>query len=840
MSSDSSDLKTSLLVENQVPEFVREQHPLFITFLEAYYEFLEQKQGTQKNDLTTKAKSLRHISDVDESIDEFEESFINSFASLIPQEAISDKAFLIKNVLPLYLARGNIKSYEFLFRLLYGEDVQLTFPKNNILRASAGDWVQENVLRVDPDIYSFYTGNGTTTTFLLAQQVGLEEITVYVNDVEITTGFFVRKESKKIIFNTPPTNGADIKVFYDNFNENLFTNRKLTGTSSGATAIIEKALPRLIGVQTSVELYIDDASLLGTFLNAEEITTDIIADDEETLIQIGSVTVSPLSTITLLDGGSGYNVGDPVIITGGLPTIPAEAVIGSVFGGFPDSANVLVGGAGFQLGGLVTASNVAGTITLAVVDVDTSGANSANIFTVFTDTIGPYANVLISNSNYGFPANVIPTGENVSTRIIDALSSRTITDIGPMVNLTVLFADVSSNGAIFDADGAKFETLANTFLDIKDFGSVGRIRINNGGVGYQIGDEIIFGANPIGTYGIGAAAAVTNVSSTGAITKIEIQPSRIAGIANTQSGNVMVVGNGTSFDTELFVGDRIMVNSEVRFVNAISSATSLNVNVAFSKTSTERKIGVFDRYLIGGQAYVQSSFPALTVASGNISAVGANVEIIAIMGDGEAVSVNTSTVAGQIQTITITNPGAGYEFLPAVDLTQSGDGNALAEAQIERSFVSLPGRWTTSEGILSALERRVQGEDYYIDFTYVTSVAVEFSRYKEILKGLLHPAGFRNYAEYPISNTINTTITLDTSKSLGVSGRVNVVANSIFVIGTNTKFNIANSLGILTIGTEISVNNQIRTVNNIISDVNISVSSVFTTNSNIQSIIIVT
>ena len=40
-----------------------------------------------------------------------------------------------------------------------------------------------------------------------------------------------------------------------------------------------------------------------------------------------------------------------------------------------------------------------------------------------------------------------------------------------MTALTVLFADVSANGAIFDADGAKIETLANTFIDIKSFGS---------------------------------------------------------------------------------------------------------------------------------------------------------------------------------------------------------------------------------------------------------------------------------------------------------------------------------------------------------------------------------
>ena len=114
----STDLKTSLLINRQVPEFVREEYPLFIQFLEAYYEFLETEQGTQNNDLTTKAKDLRFISDVDESIDEFQQYFLDNFASLVPRDALVDKAFLVKNVLPLYLSRGSQKSFEFLFRLL--------------------------------------------------------------------------------------------------------------------------------------------------------------------------------------------------------------------------------------------------------------------------------------------------------------------------------------------------------------------------------------------------------------------------------------------------------------------------------------------------------------------------------------------------------------------------------------------------------------------------------------------------------------------------------------------------------------------------------------------------
>ena len=37
--------KTSLVVSSQVPEFVRRDHPLFVQFLQAYYQFLEQDDG---------------------------------------------------------------------------------------------------------------------------------------------------------------------------------------------------------------------------------------------------------------------------------------------------------------------------------------------------------------------------------------------------------------------------------------------------------------------------------------------------------------------------------------------------------------------------------------------------------------------------------------------------------------------------------------------------------------------------------------------------------------------------------------------------------------------------
>lgn len=206
-----ADQKTSLLINRQVPEFVRDEYPVFVSFLEAYYEFLEQKQGTELNDLVAKSKNLRDISDVDLSIEDFERNFFNTFADLIPRDVAVDKSVLIKNVLPLYLSKGSESSFKLLYRMLFGDELEVKYPKNDVLRASDGKWVVENALKISKDFYSHYTGNGTTKEFKLLQQLGQTDVTVYINDVAQTSGYYVRKESKKLVFDTAPLLNSTIK-----------------------------------------------------------------------------------------------------------------------------------------------------------------------------------------------------------------------------------------------------------------------------------------------------------------------------------------------------------------------------------------------------------------------------------------------------------------------------------------------------------------------------------------------------------------------------------------------------------------------------------------------------
>ena len=838
--------KTSLLINSQVPEFVREEHPTFIAFLEAYYEYLETQQGTDDNDLVNKSKELRYISDVDSSIDDFEANFFNTYASLVPQDVQVDKSILLKHLLPLYLSKGNEKSFKLLFRLLYNEELEILQPKTNILRASDGKWLIENAFRISDEIYSVYDGDGTTKTFKLAQIAGTEELSVYVNGILQTSGYFIRKETRKLIFDVAPSNGSSIEVLYQNFDFDILSNRKITGETSNATAIVERSSQKTINGAVSFELFINTKTLVGTFGNGEDALLDIIDPDDDTLISIKVLGLSNLRVINIIDGGASYNVGDVVTITGGGATQDAQAIVSEVFSGVINKIAALAGGAGFKTGSNVNVVGLApnSALTLAIDGIDSSGENTASTFTVNTDRIADFASINISNTNYNFNASVIPAGENANTKLIDAFSFTTLTSLGAITNVAILFSNaIFSTPPTLDADSAQYLANGTTHF-ILSSKSLGRIQINDGGDNYSVGDEILFYNQPM-SFGIGAAAAVTNVSSTGAITKVEFQPSRIEGTANTfGTTNVRVIGTNTKFQEDLRVGDLIMINNQSRYINTITSNTSLNVNVNFTIASTNKNIGVYGKHLIGGQNYSADKFPTITVSS--TAGTNANLSVIALMGDGENLYGSADKELGEILKIRIVNSGSGYEYLPQIDLSGYGDGTAIANSEIETSYVTFPGRWSTSDSILSSSERVIQGREYYVDYSYVLSSSVEFNKFKEIFKNLIHPAGFIQYAEYkideviPANNISTVALSIDTANTTTVSGTVNVTSSNIYVTGTNTRFNIANTNSILTIGSQIAINSEIRTVNSIHSNGTLTVSSAFTQNANGQTLVILT
>ena len=851
-----SDNLTSLLINRQVPEFVREEYPLFVTFMEAYYEFLEQKQGTQLNDLTTRSKDLRYISDVDQSIDDFEESFFNSYAELVPRNVQVDKAILIKNVLPIYLSKGSEASFKLLYRFLFGQELEVKYPKNDILRASDGKWEIENALEVSAEFYAYHTANGTNKEFKILQELNPSDISVFVNgDLKVlNTHYFVRKESKKIVFITAPANQSIVKILHKTLDTRILHNRKITGELSGATALIERVSNKIINQQAVFEFFIDSKTLIDSFTNGENVLLDVFVDD--ILVNVVVATIANLLRVNIIDGGASYNVGDPVVFTTPVFDVAPTALVSKTFAGVIDRVIIADGGSGFMEDQRIAAIGYSNTqLDFAMTEINTNSSNTANVFRIFSDVISDVdpANTTLSVSNWKFPGNIAPSGMiNVNSQISHAFSNATYVQIGEISEVSIASAAVipltqpvlNAAPAFITLVPLTANTLSNTVVSIDTFGSLGKLYVNNPGFGYAVFEELTFTGPPnVMSYGFGAEAIISKVSVTGSIIEAKFVPNKVTGNASVTSvSNVMVQGIGTAFTTDFVPGDSITIGHDTRQILTIASATSLNVtSAAWTQIYTSlpvRKVGI---NLIGGQGYAQSHLPTVTINTS--TGIEGAIRVTGILGDGENLIATGTKRPGEIEEILVANAGIGIRVVPSVDLSGFGDGTATANVTLNPSFITTPGRWTTSDSILSSLDRRIQGRNYYVNYSYILSSTTEFAKYKKAFKDLLHPVGFRAYSELTITNEIKTTpATLETNASpltiKTISGRVNFANASIYVTGTNTKFNIANTIGIMTVGSYIAVNSQIRVVSSIISNTNLAVTSAFTITANNEELLV--
>jgi hypothetical protein len=119
------------IVSSQFPGFVREDHEAFVAFVKAYYEFLQQ-------DYSTDLKTLR---DIDTTLDEYIKHFKSEYASNIPF-VLANERFVLPNIKDLNLAKGSEASYRLLFRLLFDKEITISYPGQQMLRASDGRWEQ--------------------------------------------------------------------------------------------------------------------------------------------------------------------------------------------------------------------------------------------------------------------------------------------------------------------------------------------------------------------------------------------------------------------------------------------------------------------------------------------------------------------------------------------------------------------------------------------------------------------------------------------------------------------------------------------------------------------------
>lgn len=731
---DIANNKTSYLVNTQLPEFVRRDHPLFVEFLENYYKFLEQDGG-----MLYTAKRFPEFYDIDilkadylhdieeghdteaENYHVLQDQYYNNFIRYVPNFSIADLNLILKHSKDFYRSSGSEKSIRFLARILFNKNADIYYPQQNILKASDGKWFVEKSINIKDIAVNNVANSIAFTRFantLIRGAVSnstavVENVNPYYEAGVLITELKISQVTKDFINGEILTATIEDEGIFKTLSANLYSGIivKTTVTSSGSGYIEGSSVP---------------------LISANGIGGQIIIDK----VLKGKLQ-GQIKNIQVVFPGAGYRVNDPLLFSGGDPTEIAAAnvatvldddsyhpayydIIGSTIQLVANNiiANTIDPNEGFSYTSL---ANV--YVTTANLDLSTGPGSTVNIATlsqmqqnsnVYFETgdvlyvRGPNTyHTIIESNRYYWELNVSPglagslanlsfdvlKKPNANTTIANSMIYWSYGPCGPIVSCSI------TNSGQNYLELPTVSVLSNTF--VRSMGILGRMEIIDGGFGYQVGDEIEI-INPYGTYGVGGVGEVSVVDSNGTIT-------------------------------------------QVNFVDSPNQG-----------------------HLPGGSGYRADILPTANVISANVLAYGANIAVTAVIGD-DAIINAKSNVIGSIASLKIVSGGVGYDVAPIIDLSTQGDGTAEAYANVVTGIYTYQGRYLNQDGQLSSY-MFLEDKDYYQKFSYVVKIEESLNKYRKALKDLIHPAGLKLYGEYLYEdnnetmmntvNVINTQITI--------------------------------------------------------------------------------
>ena len=146
------------------------------------------------------ANNLLSYADVDKTSGDFIEYFRRDFMPFIDRDVLANKRLLQKHIKELYLSKGTKESYEFLFRILYGEEAEVVYPGDNVIKPSESEFSEPTVMRLysTHDITKYkrgsikkYTGANITTQAYINDASGMSGTNDSANayELELVTPF---------------------------------------------------------------------------------------------------------------------------------------------------------------------------------------------------------------------------------------------------------------------------------------------------------------------------------------------------------------------------------------------------------------------------------------------------------------------------------------------------------------------------------------------------------------------------------------------------------------------------------------------------------------------------
>lgn len=735
--------KTSLLANTQLPEFVRDNpdYDNFKLFIKAYYEWMETANVANSSSTTATShsqgvtyasKNILKYSDVDATIDDFQDYFINDFLQNFPADSLVDKNKAVKIAKQLYLSKGTISSYKFLFKILFNSEFEVFNTKDAVLKPSDGIWYVAKSLKlltVDPlfreiDNYRVFGEDSKSLATIEKTVLAGNKTEVFISNIEriFKSGEFVKIIDKNNQF----VNGLDGNPL----------RAKIVGQISQVNINpVYRGLLYETGDPVIVYNGLSDDNGIGA------------------IAEVGETTTGSITKIGVINGGYGY-------------TFPPNSLI-----------NIKYNNTGAR----------GAKAEIATLDPDYR--KEAMVSLVANNVIGVANDVHINAANYTFLANH-PTA-NSNWRIVDALTySSYLTRPISSVLVTNGGGGISKIPTI-SASALYYNLYASEpSSDIAKMGILAPIQITNSGHGYRANDVIVFS----GGKGMGAYANVRTVDANGAITNVSYVysqtqiyplggmnyditdlPSVTVNSSNVQASGASlyvpgILGKGAEFSVDV---DRAGSITTINLINpgedyiatpnvsikvqdiVVSNVSLLNYprrgDVVYQGTdannytyrATVNSASVLQRY----------NNPSQSLYELRVFEYNSNPDPTQPLKIDRNINLNMANTQWNE-----TYNKYGYK--------NYGDGSARGSAKFLDGLSINQGQYLNAQGQPSSYS--VLQDEVYNNFTYQITVSKEIAKYKTILMNLLHPLGTKVIGR--LSDRIETSFNFNSQQAL-YSGR---------------------------------------------------------------------
>src|SRR5210317_234845 len=415
----------------------------------------------------TNIQELLNFRDPDKVISNFLTKFRNEFLNTLPETLSNsvDKRKLIKNVKSVYRAKGTNRGHELFFRLLFGLESETIYPRENILRASDGNWDTKKILRAigtTGDTANLIgrtiegeTSNATAVVENVFKfQIGANEVTEFILNEDTILGTFQ-------------------------------TSEVLRGTETDDDDIFIKATITGIPSTTSIT---NDGSLY-----TETDTVTVTGGGQGAIVQVDAIGRGGITEFIIDDGGSSYEIGDDLDFTNtGTGGGSARAKVSIVNGGLtqetsssttedhivledettrgdPYTGNKIVQESGTGSGDITDIriiSNGNNYQSLPTVEVDDTNGAGAVVY-AYGSEIGRVLGLKIVESGAGYEASPTPPTLSLPSYLIISNLSGSFTIGETVTGIDISSTAVTATVVSYDADTGvlKVSSPSGTFAE---------------------------------------------------------------------------------------------------------------------------------------------------------------------------------------------------------------------------------------------------------------------------------------------------------------------------------------------------------------------------------------